>query len=1274
MNEYGTIFAMVIGACLLILGLVVGYWRGTRRTKQDKSLDALADVGQAILGAQLNLDALCEIIYQQATRVIDTRNFQLGVVRNNNYHTKVWLKDAARLPNQVFTHAASEGLVGWVVQNKTGMLVFDFQKEWDSLPARPRYYDKHNPARAAIFSPLIAGGQVIGVIAAQSVSPRAFSEEDLRRLTVLSHQASGALYNAYLYENVQKQAERLRLIGRVSRQITAMQPLSDLFLQIVDLVKETFGYYAVNVFTINKKSQELVLGASSTKTFKNITMAWGKGLVGWSAQHQELVHVPVVTEDARYFRSAALEATKSEVVVPLIVENQVLGVLDIQSNLPDAFTADDLKTLSALGDQLAIAIQESITYDQEHKQGERLNALIEAARAVVSILDTTKLLDEVVELIDDYFGFDRVHLFINDDERITFRNGSGLHVKQWSQQNLKYQHSDQGFVPWVVRHGRPLISGNVAIDDRYVAGIGLEDTISEMTVPIQMGRHVLGVLDIQSKEQDAFSHEDLALVQALSDTVAIALRNARLFANETRRRILSETLREVSMVLASSLDLESVLKEILLGLERVVNYTAAAILLRNDEQNTYQISAIHGNEVQSELWGIQLVADSTFEAELEKLLNNIARQDDSSGDFISESLTINRQHIGHIAIKRTGDAPFIKEEKEIVGTFANQAGVAIMNAQLYMAQKEEAWISTALLQVAEATGQAISPDDVLQTVAKITPLLAGVEWCAVFLREEERFHMVEVAGLDRESADRISGFHTNINDWNPLQELVERGTPIIVSQEDIPKDRLPISVNFLQAVLLPLFAKGEVFGMLMIGQRQGDQPLTARKIELASGIANQAAIAIDRAQLYTAQQEEQWITTVILQVAEAVNSQFDLDSTLEAIVRYTTLLVGVTRCSILQWYPDQEYFMGSKSFGLVPEAEDTLLETTFPLEDNPFLQHLTTESGIITAGENEPFPLSDDLRHFFPSTDSILAIPLSAQGQTVGAMIVDQISLEGAGEQRRLNILAGIADQCALAIKTARLQDEALAARSFEREMELARTIQLSLLPDHPPQLPAWDIAAYYRPARLVGGDFYDFIELSDGKYGLVIADVTDKGVPAAMFMTICRTIIRAVASSKRGPLETLRRVNKILVNDNRSDLFVTVWYGIIDTHSNTLSFCSAGHNPPILVRSNGQFHELRLKGIALGILEGITLNESSITLDPDDLLVAYTDGLTEARRSDDTEFGEADLYINAVKFRSLSAEALMQRIVQAVDNFTGDLPAFDDLTLFILKRLEERD
>jgi serine phosphatase RsbU (regulator of sigma subunit)/putative methionine-R-sulfoxide reductase with GAF domain len=952
-------------------------------------------------------------------------------------------------------------------------------------------------------------------------------------------------------------------------------------------------------------------------------------------------------------------------------------VLDVQSDKLHAFDTDDVTTLELLGAQLALAIQEAFIYAAERRQSERLNALVEAARAVVSILDINKLLDEVVDLINDHFDYDRVHLFLRQEDQLVFSSGSGVHSERWLMENLSYKFDDPGIIAWCASHAEAAVLQNVHEDERYIIGPGLDDTQSEMTVPIRMGKYVFGVLDIQSPKPAAFRRQDLMLVQGLADTIAIALRNAGLFANEKRRRILAETLREVSTVLASALDLESVLQHILLGMERVVDYNAAIILLLDEEGVSFRVSALNGIEIAEEYWHMSIPADENFEALVDRILyipNSSPEKPKATtgplvaSDILSVPLSSSENRIGQLIIKRVAGQAFNREEKEIISTFANQAALAIMNAQLYMAQKEEAWISTALLQVAKATGQSTSLDEALRTVAQITLLLAGVEWCAIFLADGEIYRLAQIAGTSEDTANRFENFALRPTTWPPLQDMIDTGFPILMDNTALRPPDLPMPVSVTQAVLLPLFTKGEVLGAMWIGQSTGGDPLTDRKVELLTGIANQAALAIDGAQLYLAQQEEAWVTTVLLQVAEAVNIQYDLDSTLETIVRLMTMLVGVSQCVIYRWDAEEGHFRGLKSAGLSATAELLAESTRIPRDSDPFFQALIETKLPLPAGDGKVYALPRLLVDIFGET-TILGIPLIAHNNPVAIMLVDYIDFAGHSGQRRLDILTGVAYQSALAIETARLQAEAIAAQGYEREIQVAREIQHSLLPERAPDIDGWSLSAYYRPARLVGGDFYDFIPLSNGCFALVIADVADKGIPAAMFMTVCRTLIRGVASSQNTPQKTLERVNTLLVRDSRSDLFFTCWFGILNPETGLLVYSSGGHNPPLLVRANGQVEELRVKGMALGIFEPVPLNQGEVILQPEDILVAYTDGLTEAPRKDMVEFGETDLYVNAIKYRHLNAEKIVQKIISAVDRFTQGQPAFDDLTLFILKR-----
>jgi len=531
------------------------------------------------------------------------------------------------------------------------------------------------------------------------------------------------------------------------------------------------------------------------------------------------------------------------------------------------------------------------------------------------------------------------------------------------------------------------------------------------------------------------------------------------------------------------------------------------------------------------------------------------------------------------------------------------------------------------------------------------------------------FRVVELAGTRPELAAALTGYTVTPLTWPPLAELRATGNPLLIDANTPKPDNLPLDITIGQGVMLPLFAKGTLMGLILIGQSDDTEPMSERKIELVSGIANQAALAIESAQLFAAQQEEAWVTTALLQVAEAVNTQIDPDQSLETIVRLTSLLVGVERCGVMKWHEDDECFVGGPSWGLTPEHKREFSRLELTTEAGQFLHQLITFSEPTSAGVGADCPLPPLLERLFESP-SLLGLPLIARGHLVGAMLVDHPALGGQIDQRRLNILTGIAHQTALALENARLQAEATAAERIERELAVARDIQTSFLPDAFPREPGWDVAAFYRAARQVGGDFYDFFPLEDHQWAVVVADVADKGVPAALFMALCRTLLRAVGSNRRTPAETLQRVNELLLRDTRSELFVTIWYGLWDPIRGCLTYSSAGHNPPLLVRADGRAEALSARGIALGVVPEIRLEEKSIELQSGDVLAIYTDGITEAIRRDKSAFGIAGLQSALVAHRSQPAMELGQQVLNAVESFVLGEPQFDDITLVVIKRL----
>lgn len=237
------------------------------------------------------------------------------------------------------------------------------------------------------------------------------------------------------------------------------------------------------------------------------------------------------------------------------------------------------------------------------------------------------------------------------------------------------------------------------------------------------------------------------------------------------------------------------------------------------------------------------------------------------------------------------------------------------------------------------------------------------------------------------------------------------------------------------------------------------------------------------------------------------------------------------------------------------------------------------------------------------------------------------------------------------------------------KELEIAKGIQQSFLPSSVPKFKGLEVAATSLPARMVGGDFYDFIPIEKDKWGLVVADVSGKGIPAALFMALSRTLIRATTRAKLSIVDSIIQANRFIVEDGRVNMFVTLFYAVLDAKKMTLQYVNAGHNPPLLLKSSGSdITLLEAQGIPLGVFTDIDISVDEISLKKGDLVTLYTDGITEAINEEKEQFQVERLSNVVRKNRNLSAKHIMEKIQEELDTFVGTQSQFDDITLMILK------
>lgn len=1267
-----SVYVIILMVALGAVGFVLyRRWQSRRAlVRRLGELSVLADVSRSILDVQLDLNRLAELVYQQAGQIVDTGIFQLGLFEDDRYRFLIWIVDGEPRPPMEFRLTPDTmGIVGWMREHHRSLLVKDFEAELASLPARPRYIS-NNPPRSAVFVPLLAGDEVLGVIAIQSRRPNAFSEEDLRLLTIIANLAAAALEKGRLYEQAQRRAAQLARLSEISQQLDVLQPLPALYRQVVELATDKFGPYSVSYFEMLSNGQ-LTLRATTRAEWLALTMPLtfplGEGHVGEAAQARRAVVVQELPDYAQAAEAGFPPAT-AELAVPLEINDRVLGVLEVL-NRKGTFDEIAITIFRSLAAQLAVGILEGQTYAAEQHRAEQLATLAQVSRTVTSQLELEDLFDEVLDLLEERFGYKRAHIFLAHPDRLVFGAGLGRGAERWSSGEYHLPLDGPGLMTLAARTRQTVRVNNVAAHADYLSGYGLDDTQSEMAAPMVMAGHLLGVFDVQSELPNAFSADDEQILQTLADTLAVAIRNARLFEAERRRRRLAEILREVSAALTATLHLDDVLDLILNGLDRVVSYDVASILLVN-EPGEITLRAIRGLSDTQGLIGLQLEVrlfepgeafpatvpfeDVDHQSEYHELLSL-----PDPHTCLGAVLALPNEHLGYLVVDRASVDGFVSEEKELIAAFASQAAVAIQNARLYTAQREQAWMSTALVQVAEATARSTELNDVLETVAKLTPMLVGVDRCAVLLAESESFAVRAYDSLD--TANPMSLPERILPDqWPGLAEMLATQAPVVLDPDQpMPIELRPLFVGVV--ILLPLLARGHVAGALVVGQIPGEVPFTTDRIRLISGIANQTALAIESALLYQAQQEEAWVSTALLQVAEALAGQ-PLETGLETVTRLTPLLVGIERLIIFQYESGNESFRLGRVLGMEHLTAEELAEIA------ALAAHLK-----IDRDETRPlieFEMPGPLARAFRAERG-MAWPLRAGGDLLGALVVEQ--LPGLG--RRLNILNGIAHQLAMAMENARLLQNLAHQQRLEHEMEVGRDIQASFLPETCPQAPGWEIVALWQAARQVGGDFYDFIPLrpheGSERWGIVIADVADKGVPAALFMALSRTLIRSIAINRISPAATLTRVNELILSDARSEQFVTVFYGVWEPATGHFVYASAGHNPPLLVSAEGEVTKLLARGTALGVLEEVEYQEHETHLRPGEALFMYTDGVTDAVNSEMEEFTLTRAMNVLRDTHTESASGILRALSLAIETHVGATEAFDDITMLVVKHLE---
>lgn len=471
----------------------------------------------------------------------------------------------------------------------------------------------------------------------------------------------------------------------------------------------------------------------------------------------------------------------------------------------------------------------------------------------------------------------------------------------------------------------------------------------------------------------------------------------------------------------------------------------------------------------------------------------------------------------------------------------------------------------------------------------------------------------------------------------------------------------------------PLVSGDRQLGILNIAAQDWNA-FNPRSLALLTLVGNQIGIALERAQLFDLVRERHVNEQAVMLVfSNQLLSGLGQEDLTQMLVNEVVSLLGADACSLLLVDSENSFLDFVAANGWKEDPVELKRKVPLDAESGPALVMRSQEPMLVEDLERSdptswlpPWLASENFRGH-------AVVPLIVEKRSIGALVVNNRSARLlASDELRLMGLMG--NQAAIAIETTRLQRKEHELLHQDQELAIGRKMQRSLMPTVYPHLSGYEFAVTYEPARQVGGDFYDFCwPRGEGeKLGLVIGDVAGKGVPAALFMAMCRTNIRAAVLSGRTPKEALKRANELTLNDSQADAFFSAIYVMLDPQTSHLIYANGGHNKPLILQaSTGAIHELSARGIILGQFEEVDLEEERVEFAPGDTLILYTDGVTDAINANDQAFGGDRLKAILTSNAGARAEDIVTAIAEAVHSYVGSEPQADDFTILAVTRAQ---
>ncbi len=675
-------------------------------------LAAFQDIDRQILSVQ-DLEVVLSAIAGALQRILGVSTLYIGLYNSllDEVYFPILIDQGEKQPPLRRKIAEGAGLAGWVIQNGRPLWIDDVHKE--KLPV-PAIQIGDHPRSLAVL-PLQVRDRIVGVLSVQFYSPHTFDRDERHLLEGIAAQAAIAIENIRLLQETRYRAAQLATAAQVARAAASILDVQRLLSETAELVREQFNLYYVGIFLLDETGRWAVLRAGTGEAGRKMLEmghkleVGGPSMIGWCTAYGKPRIALDVGKEAVRFDNPLLPETRSEMALPLLSRERVIGAMTIQSDRPAAFSPEDITVLQTLADQLATAIENAYLYQETlHRQAQAW-VLREVMLAAASTLDFDQILQRTIQTLRSALRVEFLAVVLPDESREFLR----VHPSQIGYEipveevRLPLDGSVCGVV---FQSGKAMLIRDVRDVPFYYPGH--PEVRSELCVPLRVGEEVIGVLNIESRKLNAFQEEDLAFFTAIAGELAIALQNARLYQQEQRRREEAESLYRAAQAMTTTLDLQEVLERILTELQHVVPYDSASVQVLREGK--LEIIAGRGFPNIEEVLGVAIDSASGDNPNAQVIQTRIP--------LILEDAPVLYEHfhqpphaaanirawmgvpllygdrvIGMLTLDKREPGFYTREHARVALAFAGQAAIAMENARLYeQLEKQSAELAAAL--------------------------------------------------------------------------------------------------------------------------------------------------------------------------------------------------------------------------------------------------------------------------------------------------------------------------------------------------------------------------------------------------------------------------------------------------------------------------------------------------------------------------------------------------------------------------------------------------